>query len=85
MTSPIIRVALDVPLMRSFDYLASDAREDDVGRRVGDGQGRELVHRLVGRDRQRRRQLVRDFLRGVVFPVRRLTVPFTERLIARPS
>ncbi len=40
MTSPIIRVALDVPLMQSFDYLASDARADDVGRRVGVPFGR---------------------------------------------
>ena len=31
---PILRVALDVPLPRSFDYLAVDAGEDDIGRRV---------------------------------------------------
>lgn len=34
MNSPIVRVALDVPLPRGFDYLASDATIDDVGRRV---------------------------------------------------
>ena len=34
MNSPILRVALDVPLMRSFDYLAPEASRDDVGRRV---------------------------------------------------
>ncbi len=34
MNSPIVRVALDVPLMRGFDYFASDANIDDVGRRV---------------------------------------------------
>ena len=34
MISPILRVALDVPLPRGFDYLAPDALEDDVGRRV---------------------------------------------------
>ena len=31
---PIIRVALDVPLHRQFDYLAPDATPGDVGRRV---------------------------------------------------
>ena len=40
MSSPIIRVALDVPLMRSFDYLAADARAEDIGRRVGVPFGR---------------------------------------------
>jgi primosomal protein N' (replication factor Y) len=30
----IARVALDVPLQRSFDYCVEDAREDDVGRRI---------------------------------------------------
>ena len=32
--SRIVSVALDVPLPRSFDYLADDARDDDIGRRV---------------------------------------------------
>lgn len=31
---PIVRVALDVPLHRQFDYLAPDATPGDVGRRV---------------------------------------------------
>lgn len=31
---PVIRVALDVPLYRQFDYLAEDATPGDVGRRV---------------------------------------------------
>ncbi len=44
---PVIRVALDLPLPRLFDYLAEDATLDDVGRRVwvpfGPGeQGRKL-------------------------------------------
>ena len=30
----IVRVALDVPLPRLFDYLAPDANESDIGRRV---------------------------------------------------
>jgi primosomal protein N' (replication factor Y) len=30
----IVRVALDVPLPRLFDYLASDSDESDIGRRV---------------------------------------------------
>lgn len=30
----IVRVALDVPLPRNFDYLAPDANAEDVGRRV---------------------------------------------------
>ena len=34
MTSPVLRVALDVPLPRGFDYLAPGAQESDVGRRV---------------------------------------------------
>ena len=34
MSSPIIRVALDVPLPCGFDYLAPDADAEDVGRRV---------------------------------------------------
>ncbi|MDR2239699.1 MAG: primosomal protein N' [Zoogloeaceae bacterium] len=34
MNAPIVRVALDVPLARGFDYLAPDARPDDIGRRV---------------------------------------------------
>ena len=40
MNTPIIRVALDVPLMRSFDYLAPDACADDIGRRVSVPFGR---------------------------------------------
>jgi len=32
--SPIARVVLDVPLDEAFDYLAPNARPDDVGRRV---------------------------------------------------
>ena len=31
---PVVRVALDVPLPRLFDYLAAEARADDVGRLV---------------------------------------------------
>ena len=31
---PIVRVALDVPLPRLFDYLAEDAGREDIGRRV---------------------------------------------------
>ncbi len=34
MNFPIVRVALDVPLSRGFDYLAPDASAEDVGRRV---------------------------------------------------
>jgi len=34
MNFPIVRVALDVPLPRGFDYLAPDASAEDVGRRV---------------------------------------------------
>jgi primosomal protein N' (replication factor Y) len=34
MNSPIVRVALDVPVPRTFDYLAPDAIAADVGRRV---------------------------------------------------
>jgi primosomal protein N' (replication factor Y) len=34
MSTPIIRVALDVPLPCGFDYLAPDADAEDVGRRV---------------------------------------------------
>ena len=34
MTSPVLRVALDVPLPHGFDYLAPGAQESDVGRRV---------------------------------------------------
>jgi len=30
----IVRVALDVPLVRCFDYLAEDARQSDIGARV---------------------------------------------------
>ena len=41
----IARVALDVPLAREFDYLAGDADETDVGRRVTVAFGRQ---RLVG-------------------------------------
>ncbi len=33
-SSIVVRVALDVPLPRSFDYLAHDANVEDVGRRV---------------------------------------------------
>jgi replication restart DNA helicase PriA len=40
MSSPIVRVALDVPLLRGFDYLAADANADDVGRRVSVPFGR---------------------------------------------
>jgi len=34
MNTPIVRVALDVPLSCGFDYLAPDAQADDAGRRV---------------------------------------------------
>ncbi|MBX3675908.1 MAG: primosomal protein N' [Rhodocyclaceae bacterium] len=40
MTSSIVRVALDVPLPRGFDYLAQEANADDVGRRVSVPFGR---------------------------------------------
>ena len=40
MSFPIVRVALDVPLPRGFDYLAEDARESDAGRRVSVPFGR---------------------------------------------
>jgi primosomal protein N' (replication factor Y) len=40
MSSPIVRVALDVPLPHSFDYLAADADAGDVGRRVSVPFGR---------------------------------------------
>ncbi len=40
MTSSIVRVALDVPLPRGFDYLAPDASAGDVGRRVSVPFGR---------------------------------------------
>ncbi|HMV54218.1 MAG TPA: primosomal protein N', partial [Rhodocyclaceae bacterium] len=38
---PIVRIALPVPLPRSFDYVADDATEADIGRcvRVPFGQG----------------------------------------------
>ena len=43
---PVIRVALDLPLPRLFDYQAQDATPDDIGRRVrvpfGGGEGRKL-------------------------------------------
>lgn len=39
---PVIRVALDVPLHRQFDYLAADAQPGDVGRRVRAPFGRGL-------------------------------------------
>ncbi|MBI4990269.1 MAG: primosomal protein N' [Rhodocyclales bacterium] len=44
MSSPIVRVALDVPLPRGFDYLAPDATVDDVGRRacVPFGRGEKI-------------------------------------------
>ncbi len=34
MKAPVVRVALDVPVCDVFDYLAPDARAQDVGRRV---------------------------------------------------
>jgi len=40
MNSPIVRVALDVPLPRGFDYLADDALPNDAGRRVSVPFGR---------------------------------------------
>lgn len=39
-TPRILRVALDVPLPRLFDYLCADAQEDDVGYRVSVPFGR---------------------------------------------
>lgn len=41
---PILRVALDVPLPRLFDYTASDASSEDIGRcvRVPFGQGEKI-------------------------------------------
>ena len=40
----LIRVALDLPLPRLFDYLAPDAQEDDIGRlvRVPFGSGSKI-------------------------------------------
>jgi primosomal protein N' (replication factor Y) len=39
-TLPILRVALDIPLPRLFDYLCADAHSDDVGYRVSIPFGR---------------------------------------------
>ena len=41
----IIRVALDVPLPRLFDYLSEDAKDHDIGARVVVSFGRR---RMVG-------------------------------------
>ena len=43
----IVLVALDIPLPRLFDYRASDAQQDDVGRRVLVPFGRKLVVGLI--------------------------------------
>jgi primosomal protein N' (replication factor Y) len=43
----IVVVALDVPLARLFDYRASDARQDDVGRRVLVPFGNKLLVGLI--------------------------------------
>jgi len=40
---PILRVALDVPLPRLFDYTAPDASPSDVGRRVAVPFGRRTL------------------------------------------
>ncbi len=49
---PIVRVALDVPLPRLFDYRADDAVATDIGRRVvvpfGGGAGGHKVGLIVG-------------------------------------
>ncbi|MGE5794321.1 MAG: DEAD/DEAH box helicase, partial [Bacteroidota bacterium] len=44
---PILRVALDVPLPRLFDYLAPDAGPSDVGRRVAVPFGRRTLVGVV--------------------------------------
>ena len=43
----IVVVALDVPLARLFDYRASDAHQDDVGRRVLVPFGNKLLVGLI--------------------------------------
>ena len=49
---PVIRVALDVPLHRQFDYLADDAVPGDVGRRVrapfGRGERIGIITAVLG-------------------------------------
>ena len=44
MNPPIVRVALDVPLPQSFDYIAADASAEDIGRRacVPFGRGEKI-------------------------------------------
>ncbi len=53
---PVIRVALDVPLHRQFDYLAPDAQPDDVGRRVrapfGRGTRIGVITAVLGADEE---------------------------------
>src|SRR4051812_6117473 len=39
-TQPILRVALDLPLPRLFDYLCADAQSSDIGYRVSVPFGR---------------------------------------------
>jgi len=46
-SAPVVRVALDVPLYRLFDYLAPDASAADVGRRVRVPFGRRSVIGIV--------------------------------------
>ncbi|MBA3904281.1 MAG: primosomal protein N', partial [Rhodocyclaceae bacterium] len=49
---PIVRIALDVPLPRSFDYLAAEASAEDIGRRVcvpfGRGEKIGVILALAG-------------------------------------
>jgi len=53
---PVIRVALDVPLYRQFDYLAPDAQAGDVGRRVrapfGRGTRIGVITAVLGADEE---------------------------------
>ncbi|HET7776634.1 MAG TPA: primosomal protein N', partial [Azospira sp.] len=53
---PVVRVALDVPLHRQFDYLAPDAQPDDVGRRVrapfGRGTRIGVITAVLGADEE---------------------------------
>lgn len=44
---PIIRVALDVPVVTLFDYLASDATAQDIGARVQVPFGRKLMTGVI--------------------------------------
>ena len=53
---PIVRVALDVPLPRLFDYRADDAVATDVGRLRGGALRRRAGGYKIGADRRQRRK-----------------------------